>query len=99
MTAEQVAVIRDLTIILFALAGVLALVVGSTAVWRLYRKASPILDSTKETVKQAQETTSLLYEKVVKPMAGASTFGFSAGRVLAFVLGLSRGKGGKKNGK
>ena len=100
MDAEGlVALIRDLTIILFAMIGVLVLVLGTLLGWLLYRKVVPILDSTKAVTKQAQEASSLISEKVVKPMVAASTFSYSAGRIVGFILGLSRGKGGRKDGK
>ncbi|MFH1559861.1 MAG: hypothetical protein ABID84_00380 [Chloroflexota bacterium] len=99
MGAHEVAVIRDLTIILFAMVGVLAMVIATVLGLLVYRKVAPTLDSAKATMKQAQEAISQLSEKVIKPLIGASTLSYTAGRVVAFILGLSRGKGGKKNGK
>jgi len=100
MDAEElVALIRDLTIILFAMVGVLALLTTAVLGLLLYRKMAPALDSAKATMKNTQEVTSQLSEKVVKPLIGASTMTYSAGRVVAFILGLSRGKGGRKNGE
>ncbi|MDA0987991.1 MAG: hypothetical protein O2783_02400 [Chloroflexi bacterium] len=99
--AELVAVIRDLTIVLFAMVGVLAMLIATVVGLSLYRKVAPTLDSAKATLKNAQEVTSQLSEKVVKPLISASTKTFTAGRVVAFLLGLSRGrgKGGKKDGE
>lgn len=99
--AELVAVIRDLTIVLFAMVGVLAMLTLTVVGLSLYRKVAPTLDSAKATLKNTQEVTSQLSEKVVKPLIGASTQTFTAGRVVAFILGLSRGrgKGGKNDGK
>ena len=94
-----VALVRDLSIILLAMLGVLLLVSGSIVAWLTYRKVSPILDSTKETMKQAQEVSTMVSEKLVKPMIGKSAPAFSAGRVVAFLIGLSKGKGGSKDGK
>lgn len=100
MSAEDlVAVIRDLTIILFAMVGVLAMLTATVLGLMLYRKVAPTLDSAKATIKYAQDATSQLSEKVVKPLIGASTRTFTVGRVVAFILGLSRGKGGNKHGK
>ena len=84
---EVVAVIRDLTIILFAMVGLLVMLVATVLGLLLYRKVSRTLDSAKSTIKHAQEAI------------GASTRTFTVGRVVAFILGLSRGKGGKNNGK
>ncbi len=100
MDAEElVAVVRDLTIILFTMVGVLAMLIATFIGVLLYRKVAPTLDSAKATMKNTQEATAQLSEKVVKPLIGASTLTFSAGRVVAFILGLSRGQGGRKNGK
>jgi hypothetical protein len=100
MNAESLlAVIRDLTIILFAMVSVLAMLAATIMGLSIYRKVAPTLDAAKATVKNAQEATSELSEKVVKPLVGASTRTFTAGRVVAFILGLSQGKRGNKNGK
>ena len=100
MSAEDlVAVIRDLTIILFAMVSILAMVIVTVLGLLLYRKVAPTLDSAKATIKHTQEATSQLSEKLIKPLIGASTHTFTVGRVVAFILGLSRGKGGNKNGK
>ena len=103
MDAEAlVAVVRDLTIILFAMVGVLAMLIAMFLGLLLYRKVAPTLDSAKATMKNTQEATAQLSEKVVKPLIGSSTLALTAGRVVAFILGLSRGtrgKGGKNNGK
>jgi len=97
--ADLVAVIRDMAIIFFAMAGVLAMLIATVLGLLLYRKVAPTLDSAKATIKYAQEATSQLSEKVVKPLVSTSTRTFTVGRVVAFILGLSRGKGGNKNGK
>ena len=96
---DLVAVIRDLTIILFAVVCVLTMLTATVMGLLLYRKVAPTLDSAKATIKHAQEATSQLSDKVVKPLVSTSTRTFTVGRVVAFILGLSRGKGGNKNGK
>ncbi len=97
--AELVALVRDLTMILFVGVGILALLVTTVLVTLLYRKVAPLLDSARTTVKQAQEASSLLSKKVVKPLVNASTFSHTAGRIIGFILGLSRGKGERHNGE
>ncbi|MBI2855884.1 MAG: hypothetical protein HYX93_03455 [Chloroflexi bacterium] len=99
MDAEElVALIRDLTLILFAGFATLVLFLATLLGMLLYRKIAPILDSARNTAKQAEELSSQLGEKVVKPLVSGSAFAYAAGRVVAFMLGLSRGKGGRKNG-
>ena len=99
MGAEDlVAVIRDLSIIVFTTIGVVTMLVTTTIGLLLYRKMAPTIDSARATMKSTQEATSQLSDKVVKPLISASTMAYSAGRVVAFILGLSRNKGGKSNG-
>ena len=100
MEAEElVAVIRDMTIILFTMVGVLTMLLATVLGVLLYRKIAPTLDSAKTTIKNTQDVTAQLSEKVVKPLIGSSTLAYTSGRVVAFILGLSRGKGGKNNGE
>lgn len=100
MGAEDlVAIIRDLTIIVFTIVGVLAMLVTTTIGLLLYRKLAPTIDSARATMKSTQEATSQLSDKIVRPLISTSTMAYSAGRVIAFILGLSRHKGGKSNGK
>ena len=98
-TAEFIGVIRDLAIILVATVGLLVLMAATIMGFLLYRKVSPLLDSTKTTMKQTQEATSLLSDKFVKPLIGASAFAFTTGRIVGFILGVSKGKGGSRDGR
>ena len=96
---EMVELFRDLAIILFSMFGILAMLTAAILGLLLYRKVAPTLDSAKWTAKRTREATSQLSKKVVKPLLGASTFAYSAGRIVAFIIGLSQGKGERKNGK
>ena len=98
-TSEFIGVIRDLAIILVATVGLLVLMATTVMGFMLYRKVSPLLDSTKATMKQTQEATSLLADNFIKPLIGASAFAFTTGRVVGFILGVSKGKGGSRNGR
>ena len=97
--SEFIGIIRDLAIIVAAVVGLLVLTAVTLMAFLIYRKVAPLLDSTKATMKQTQEATSLLSEKLVKPMIGASAFAFTTGRVVGFILGVSKGRGGSKNGR
>ena len=96
---EFIGIIRDLAIIIVAVVGLLVLMAVTIMAFLIYRKISPLLDSTKATMKQTQEATSLLSDKFVKPLIGASAFAFTTGRVVGFILGVSKGKGGSRNGR
>ncbi len=100
MEADQLlAVIRDMLLILLAITGVLVSVIISVVTLLLYRKVSPIITAAKTTVDQAQETSSIISEKIVRPMVASSTLAHSAGQVVSFIIGLSKGKGEQNNGK
>ena len=96
---EFIGIIRDLAIIIVAVVGLLVLMAVTIMAFLIYRKISPLLDSTKATMKQTQEATSLLSDKFVKPLIGASAFAFTTGRVVGFILGVSKGKGASRNGR
>lgn len=96
---DLVAVIRDLTVIVFATVGVLTMLIATTIGLLFYRKVAPTIDSAKATMKNTQEATSQLSDKIVRPLINASAMSYSAGRVVAFILGLSRHKGGNSDGK
>ncbi len=96
---DTVALIRDLAIIAFVGLGSLVMLVAGITGLLIYRRVAPMLDSARDATKQVKEATNLLTEKVVKPLAGASASAYTVGRVVAFIMGVSRGKGGRKDGK
>ena len=66
MEADQLlAVIRDMLLILLAITGVIVSVTISIVALLLYRKVSPIITAAKTTVDQAQETSSIISDKIV----------------------------------
>ena len=78
------------------------LLVGVTilVVLILYRKVATILDSAKRTLKSTEDIVSTVSNRVARPAAVGSGAAFGAGKVVAFLLGLSRrSKGGKNDGK
>ena len=90
--ADIIAVIRDIaliSILLFAMAVLLA----------LYWKLSGVLDSARRIMKNADEVADAISSRIVGPAAAGSGVAFGAGKVAAFILGLSRRKkGGKSDG-
>ena len=92
---EVVGLIRDVVIIGFAGMATLLLLVLVFIGISLYRKLAPILDSTRKAAKHVEEATTLVAERVVKPVVGRTVFAHTAGQVLGFLLGFARRKGGK----
>ena len=57
----------------------------------LYRKLSAVLNSAKRTLKGTEEVVSAL-SKLARPAAVGSSTVFGAGKLAAFLLGISRRK-------
>ncbi len=93
--SELVAFLRDLSLIMFSGIAVFSLVIVTVLIILLYRKLSPVLDSSRITAKNAEELSSKLGEKLEKPLNGISSFAYTSGRLLSFILGISKGKGGE----
>tara|TARA_B100000686_G_scaffold350513_1_gene446703 strand:- start:1060 stop:1350 length:291 start_codon:yes stop_codon:yes gene_type:complete len=93
--SELVALLRDLSLIMFSGIAVLSLVVITVIIALLYRKLAPVLDSSRITAKNAEELSSKLGEKLEKPLNGISNLAYTSGRLLSFILGISKGKGGE----
>ena len=60
--SELVALLRDLSLIMFSGIAVLSLVVITVIITLLYRKLAPVLDSSRITAKNAEEISSKLGE-------------------------------------
>ena len=86
-TADIIGIIRDVAFIFILL---LAIVTSLL----LYRKVSALLDSVKRTVKSAEEISTALSDKIVRPAAAGSGVAFGAGKLAAFVLGLAKKRRG-----
>jgi hypothetical protein len=92
--AEIIGMIRDIVLISILLVTLLLLVV-------LYSKLSSVMDSIRRTMKSAEEVTGALSAKIVGPAAAGSGVAFGAGKVAAFILGLSKKRkrrGGNEDG-
>jgi|GEM_PF-1261251 hypothetical protein len=96
--AELVALLRDLSLIMFSGVAVLSIIILTVLGILLYRKLSPVLDASKATAKKAEELSSKLGEILDKPLSGVSNLAYTTSRVLSFILGITRGKGGNGNG-
>ena len=91
--------IRDISIIIFACAAILSLTILTVIGIALYRKLSPMLESAQKTAENTQAFSSQLGDKIINPILRASTVAYSAGRIVAFVLGINKGRGGPTNGQ
>lgn len=93
---EIIGMIRDIAIIS-------VLVVVLLVVLLLYLKVASILNSVKRTMKNAEDVASIVLNRIARPAAAGSSVAFGAGKVAAFLAGLTgrrqRRKGGEKDGR
>ncbi|MFC1967170.1 hypothetical protein ACFLV2_00780 [Chloroflexota bacterium] len=74
---------RDLVICIFGIGATVVLVFIGILALMLYRKISPILDSSKAAVKAVQDISACVEEEVARPLA----------QVAAFVQGITQAVG------
>ncbi len=88
--------LRDLFIIIFAVAGIGAAVFVSLMAFVLYRKLRDILDSGRAITGDIRSITSAVSQDVVKPLASISGIVQGAAKVLEFLFERRKeDKGGK----
>ena len=71
---------RDLVLCIFGLGATAALVLMGILAFLFYRKISPILDSSRATVKTVENISSCVEDEVAKPLA----------HIVAFVQGVTQ---------
>lgn len=91
--------IRDISIIIYACAAILSLTILTVIGIALYRKLAPMLESAQKAAENTEAFSSQLGDKIINPILRASTVAYSAGRIVAFVLGINKGRGGPTNGQ
>ena len=90
---------RDISIIIFSCVSILSLTILTVLGIVLYRKLAPMIESAHKAAQNTETFSSQLGDKIIKPMMRASTIAYTAGRMVAFVLGINKGKGGPDNGQ
>ena len=68
------------------------LVVTLLAVIKLYLSISSLLATAKRAMKAAEEVTATVSESVIGPAVAGSGVAFGAGKLMAFLLGMSKRK-------
>ncbi len=91
--------IRDISIIIYACAAILSLTILTVIGIALYRKLAPMLESAQKAAENTEAFSSQLGDKIINPILRASAVAYSAGRIVAFALGINKGKGGPTNGQ
>ena len=91
---ELIALLRDLAVIAFILTAMMVLLLLLVLSFVLYRKLAPLLNSARTTTRNAEEITTTVSQKLLKPLVS-----YGLGQVLSFILGYSNRKRRKRDGK
>lgn len=91
----MLASLRDIAIIILAIAAILDLLVILIIAVLLYKKLSPVLDSAKVTTNNIRGTTAFMSDTMVKPLIGVIGFAIGLRRTLSVLTGLGKRKGGR----
>ena len=85
---EIIAVIRDITIISILFVVMVIVIVT-------FKKVSSTLDSAKRAMASVEDIVSAFSSRIVGPASAGSGLAFGAGKLAAFILGLSKKMGQK----
>jgi len=94
----ELSALRDLVIVIFGLLGIIATLLVLVLIIIAYRKVVPIINSVRKTAETVRDTSSLISEQIVQPIARVQGF-VSGVRKAAEVMGKFRRKEGEKGGK
>jgi len=94
----EIAVLKDWVVFIYGLLGIVAILIFIALVIIIYRKVTPILNATKETVNNVRDTSSFVAEHVIRPVAKMQAFISGLRKGLEFIAEF-RGKEGKKDGE
>ncbi len=86
----EVDALRDWIIVVYGAVGVIATCIAVTLLILLYRKIATIMDAAKETVDNVRNTSSVIAESVIQPIAKAQ--GWIAGIKKTFEVITSLNK-------
>ncbi len=94
----SLAELRDLFIVIYAVAGIAVGVFISILIFLVFRRIRSILDLGRATAGKVQDMTSLVSENIVGPLVGIASFLQGVRKALEFISGSSRRKEGKRSG-
>ena len=95
----SLAELRDLFIVIYSVLGIVALILLSIIAVLLYRKIDSILDSGKATVDNIRQSTSIMSDTIMGPLAAIASVLQGIVKALEFILGPIRRKGERRSGR
>jgi len=92
MERADVALVRDIAIIVLSIAGTGFAIIAVALFWTLNRKLAPIFTSIRTITKNGAEASEVIAQQVVAPLAQAVGLIALAGEVIKGFLGISKKK-------
>jgi len=93
----EIALLRDLVIVILGIVAILAMVVFVTLLILVYRKITPILDAARKTVSNVHRTSSVISDGVIHSIAGIEGLVAGVRKAADIISSISKGRG-KKDG-
>ncbi len=90
--------LRDLFIVIYALAGIGAIIFLSILVFLVFRKIRSILDSGRETLGNVRNISSVVSDNIVKPLVSISSFLQGLRQALEFISRAAKREEEKRSG-
>jgi len=94
----SLAELRDLFIVIFSIAGITATIFIVVIIVMVYRKIRTILDSSRATVANIRELTSVMSQDVAKPLSNIASVLQGIARVIEFITGPLKRKEERRGG-
>lgn len=95
----SLAELRDLFIVIISIAGIAAIVFSSIIVFLIFRRIRAILDSSKATVANIREITTVMSQNVAKPLSNIASVLQGITRVIEFIIGPVKRKEERRGGR
>ena len=89
--------LRDLVIVIYAIAGIVAIIFLLVIGFLLFRKLGAVLDSAKGTLGNIQGTSRFMSETVIRPVIRVASIAQGGRHAAEKIVRFSRRKGGKKD--
>ncbi len=81
----SLAELRDLFIVIFSVAGIVAIILLSILLFLVFRRIRSILDSGRETLGNVRNISSMVSDNIVKPLVSISSFLQGLRQALEFI--------------
>ncbi|NQT73313.1 MAG: hypothetical protein HQ553_11200 [Chloroflexi bacterium] len=95
----EVEALRDWIIIVYGAVGVVAICIVLALLIIVYRKIGSILDTAHEAVKNVRNTSSVISESVIQPIAKAQGFITGLRKTMEIFASLTKKEGDEKDGQ